>query len=108
MVAYTGNRETSGKLIAAKKELSFQTGERVKRALSKVDGIEALKNTRSDNRANKIPIVMLISPKEPLDIQKYYELGVNSYVVKPEAIDEFKKILSELGLSWMIVNQLPQ
>ena len=52
-------------------------------------------------------VVMLTSSKEDPDIKKCYDLGVNSYVVKPLEFDEFQKAISNLGLFWMIVNQPP-
>jgi len=75
--------------------------------MPKVNGIEVLQKIRSDERTKNIPIVVLTSSKEDPDIQKCYDLGVNSYVVKPVEFDEFQKAISELGLYWMIVNQLP-
>jgi len=51
---------------------------------------------------------MLTSSKEDPDIKTCYNLGVNSYVVKPVEFDEFQKAIIELGLYWMIVNQQPQ
>jgi len=75
--------------------------------MPKVNGIEVLRRIRSDERTKRIPVVMLTSSKEDPDIQKCYELGVNSYVVKPLEFDEFQKAISNLGLYWMIVNQPP-
>lgn len=76
--------------------------------MPKVNGIEVLQKIRSDERTKTIPVVMLTSSKEDPDIKKCYDLGVNSYVVKPLAFDEFRKAISEVGLYWMIVNQQPQ
>ena len=73
--------------------------------MPKVNGIEVLQRIRSDDRTKTIPIVMLTSSKEDPDIKKCYDLGVNSYVVKPVEFDEFQKAISNLGLYWMIVNQ---
>jgi len=75
--------------------------------LPKVNGIEVLERIRSDERTKTIPVVMLTSSKEDPDIKKCYELGVNSYVIKPVEFDEFQKAISSLGLFWMIVNQPP-
>jgi len=75
--------------------------------MPKVSGIEVLRKIRSDERTRNIPIVVLTSSKEDPDIQKCYDLGVNSYVVKPVEFDEFQKVISELGLYWMLVNQSP-
>lgn len=75
--------------------------------MPKVNGIEVLQKIRSDERTRNIPIVVLTSSKEDPEIQKCYDLGVNSYVVKPVEFDEFQKAISELGLYWMIANQQP-
>ena len=75
--------------------------------MPKVNGIEVLQKIRSDERTKTIPVVILTSSKEDPDIKKCYELGVNSYVVKPVEFDEFQKAISNLGLYWMIVNQHP-
>ncbi len=75
--------------------------------MPKVGGIEVLKKLKADTRTRKIPVVVLTSSKEDPDIQACYALGVNSYVVKPVEFDEFHKVISDLGLYWMIVNQPP-
>lgn len=76
--------------------------------MPKVNGIEVLQRIRADESTKSIPIVMLTSSKEDPDIKTCYDLGVNSYVVKPLEFDEFQKAISELGLYWLIVNQRPQ
>jgi two-component system response regulator len=76
--------------------------------MPKVNGIEVLQRIRADERTKNIPVVMLTSSKEDPDIKKCYELGVNSYVVKPVEFDEFQNAISGLGLYWMVANQLPQ
>ena len=75
--------------------------------LPKVSGVEVLQKIRSDPRTCTIPIVVLTSSREDPDIKRCYELGVNSYVVKPVEFDEFQKAISNLGLYWMIINQHP-
>jgi len=75
--------------------------------MPKVNGIEVLQKIRSYERTKNIPVVVLTSSKEDPDIKKCYDLGVNSYVVKPVEFDAFQKAISELGLYWMIVNQQP-
>ena len=76
--------------------------------LPKVNGIEVLQKIRADKRTKNIPVVVLTSSREDPDIQKCYDLGVNSYVVKPVEFDAFQKAISGLGLYWMIVNHQPQ
>jgi two-component system response regulator len=73
--------------------------------MPKVNGLEALERIKSDERTKRIPVVMLTSSKEDPDIKKCYELGVNSYVVKPVEFEEFQKAIANLGLFWMITNQ---
>jgi two-component system, response regulator len=75
--------------------------------MPKVNGIEVLHKIRADERTRNIPVVVLTSSKEDPDIQKCYNLNVNSYVVKPVEFDEFQKAISSLGLYWMMMNQLP-
>ena len=76
--------------------------------MPKVNGIEVLQKIRNDIRTKNIPIVMLTSSKEDPDIKACYDLGVNSYVVKPVEFDEFQKVITKLGLFWVIVNQQTQ
>jgi two-component system, response regulator len=73
--------------------------------MPKVNGIQVLQRIRSDERTKLFPVVILTSSKEDPDIKKCYELGANSYVVKPVEFDKFQKAISDLGLYWMIVNQ---
>jgi len=75
--------------------------------MPKLGGLEVLQIIRSDERTKTIPVVVLTSSKEDPDIQKCYDLGVNSYVVKPVNFDAFQEAVTKLGLYWMIVNQQP-
>ncbi len=75
--------------------------------MPKIGGIEVLKRLKADERTKKIPIVILTSSKEDPDISTCYDLGANSYVVKPVEFDDFVKAVSNLGLYWMILNQPP-
>ena len=75
--------------------------------MPKVNGLEVLARIKSDPRTREIPVVVLTSSKEDPDIKKCYELGVNSYVVKPVEFEDFYKAVSDLGLYWMVVNQTP-
>ena len=76
--------------------------------MPKVNGLQVLEKIRGDERTKRVPVVVLTSSKEDPDIQKCYDLGVNSYVVKPVEFDKFQKAISDLGLYWMIVNLPPQ
>jgi two-component system response regulator len=73
--------------------------------LPKVDGIEVLRQVKSDERTKKIPIVIVTSSAEERDRVESYQLGVNSYVVKPIEFDAFAKTIADLGFYWLAVNQ---
>jgi len=75
--------------------------------LPKVDGIEVLARIRGDHRTRTLPVVVLTSSREEPDITRCYELGVNSYIVKPVNFDTFVKAVSEVGLYWLLINQPP-
>jgi two-component system response regulator len=73
--------------------------------MPKVDGIEVLSRIKGDDFTRNIPVVILTSSKEHPDIKRCYELGANSYIVKPVDFDNFFKAITELGLYWLILNQ---
>jgi len=73
--------------------------------LPKVSGLEVLKIVKNDRRISSVPIVVVTSSREEPDIQKAYDLGVNSYVVKPVDFDQFLSAMSSLGLYWLLVNE---
>lgn len=73
--------------------------------MPKVDGIEVLKQIKSNENTRTIPVVIMTSSKEEQDIITSYDLGVNSYVVKPVDFEGFAKAVSELGFYWLITNQ---
>ncbi len=75
--------------------------------LPKVDGLEVLRRIKSDERTKVIPVVVLTSSQEERDIVESYELGVNSYMVKPVDFDQFIDSVSELGLYWLLCNKPP-
>lgn len=72
--------------------------------LPKVDGIEVLKQIKSDEKTKMIPVVVLTSSHEESDIVKSYKYGVNSYIVKPIDFQQFIEAVSNLGLYWLILN----
>ena len=73
--------------------------------LPKVDGIEVLRQVKSDPRTKAIPIVIVTSSAEERDRVESYHLGANSYVVKPIEFDSFVKTIGSLGFYWMAVNR---
>jgi len=75
--------------------------------LPKVDGIEVLQRCKSDPRTKNIPVVVLTSSREERDLIDSYNLGVNSYVVKSVDFRQFTEAIRQLGLYWMLMNQLP-
>jgi two-component system response regulator len=75
--------------------------------LPKVDGIEVLQRCKSDPRTKNIPVVVLTSSREERDLIDSYDLGVNSYLVKPVDFPQFTEAIRQLGLYWMLLNQLP-
>jgi len=75
--------------------------------LPKVDGIEVLRRIKADSRTSRIPVVMLTSSQEERDVVNSYNLGVNSYIVKPVDFSNFVHAVSELGTYWGVLNKLP-
>jgi len=75
--------------------------------LPKVDGIEVLKQLKSDPRTKVIPVVVLTSSKEERDLVRSYDLGANSYIQKPVDFEKFRETVKTLGLYWMVINQRP-
>jgi DNA-binding response OmpR family regulator len=75
--------------------------------LPKVDGLEVLKEIKSDAKLKMIPVVVLTSSKEEKDMVTSYKLGVNAYVVKPVDFHEFVNAIKELGVFWALINQPP-
>ncbi len=76
--------------------------------LPKVDGIGVLEKMKSDERTKKIPVVVLTSSRQEPDIEKCYQLGANSYIVKPVDFDKFADAVSEVGLYWLLLNEPPR
>jgi CheY-like chemotaxis protein len=75
--------------------------------LPKVDGLEVLRQIKSDEKLRLIPVVVLTSSKEEKDMVASYKLGVNAYVVKPVDFHEFVNAIKELGAFWAIINEPP-
>lgn len=75
--------------------------------LPKVDGLEILQKCKTDPRTKHIPVVVLTSSREERDLAESYNYGVNSYVVKPVDFPQFSDAVRQLGLYWMLLNQVP-
>ncbi|HEY5405670.1 MAG TPA: response regulator [Ginsengibacter sp.] len=76
--------------------------------MPKVNGIEVLEKIKSDSRTKAIPVVILTSSNQSPDITKCYNLGVNSYIVKPVDFENYAKTIKELGLYWLLLNRPPE
>jgi CheY-like chemotaxis protein len=75
--------------------------------LPKVDGLEVLREMKSDPRTKAIPVVILTASREEQDLVDGYKLGVNSYIQKPVDFDQFRQTIKQLGLYWLVVNVPP-
>jgi CheY-like chemotaxis protein len=76
--------------------------------MPRMGGLEALKVIRSDNKLEFIPVVILTSSREEVDLEKSYELGTNAYIVKPVDFKEFIDAVKPLGIFWAILNEIPE
>jgi DNA-binding response OmpR family regulator len=76
--------------------------------LPKIDGMEVLKRIKGDARTKMIPVVVLTSSKEQKDVIESYNLGVNSYMVKPVDFESFAATVKNLGMYWLLLNQPPK
>jgi len=75
--------------------------------MPRVDGLEVLRQIKSDPELKKIPVVMLTSSREEQDLVRSYELGVNAYVVKPVNFGQFMESVKQLGCFWAVINEPP-
>jgi CheY-like chemotaxis protein len=75
--------------------------------MPRVDGLTVLQTLKTHAEFCKIPIVILTTSKEDRDINKAYELGVNSYIVKPVNFDNFMDVAQQIELYWCVYNKLP-
>ena len=76
--------------------------------LPKVDGMEILKRVKNDPHTRLSPVVVLTSSNEQKDVVESYNLGVNSYIVKPVNFERFASAVAELGMYWLLLNQSPK
>jgi two-component system response regulator len=75
--------------------------------MPKMDGIDVLRALKADEDTRGIPVVIMTSSHEETDLVRSYKLGVNSYIVKPVDFDNFAKMVTEVGLYWMLSNKTP-
>ena len=73
--------------------------------MPKVSGLDVLEKITSDPLTRMIPVVVLTSSKEHPDVEKAYALGANSYIVKPVDFEDFRKVVNDLGMYWLLHNQ---
>ncbi|MFP4662917.1 MAG: response regulator [Bacteroidales bacterium] len=76
--------------------------------LPRVDGLEVLKQIKSNQETKFIPVIILTSSSEESDMIQSYDLGVNSYIIKPVDFDKFVAAVQNLGLYWLLLNSLPE
>jgi CheY-like chemotaxis protein len=75
--------------------------------MPKVDGMEVLRQVKSDPRLKIIPVIIMTSSREEQDLERCYKLGANSYVVKPVKFHEFVEAVKQLGVYWAVLNEPP-
>jgi two-component system, response regulator len=73
--------------------------------LPKVDGLQVLRAIKNDARTRALPVVVLTSSREQRDLVQSYHLGVNSYIQKPVDFDQFREMVKQIGLYWLVINQ---
>jgi hypothetical protein len=75
--------------------------------LPRVDGLEVLRQVKSHPRWKTLPVVVLTTSSDNADIQTAYELGANSYIVKPVDFEKFMEVATQINLYWLVTNQPP-
>ena len=75
--------------------------------MPKLNGLDVLKQIKSDDSMKLLPVVMLTSSREERDLVASYQLGVNAYVVKPVSFQEFVSAIRGLGMFWALINEPP-
>lgn len=75
--------------------------------MPRVSGLEVLEQIKKDPRTRSIPVVIMTSSREEMDVAQSYALGANSYVQKPVGFEEFREMVKQLGMYWMVTNEAP-
>ena len=75
--------------------------------LPKIGGLDVLRKIRSEDATRLLPVIILTSSKEERDVASGYDLGANSYIVKPVDFTQFSEAVRQLGLYWLVLNQAP-
>ncbi len=76
--------------------------------LPKLDGLEVLRQIKTDERTRRLPVVVLTSSNDESDVIESYDVGVNSYIVKPVDFDQFSESIRLIGFYWLLVNRPPE
>ena len=76
--------------------------------LPRMDGLEVLKRIRADERTRRLPVVILTSSAEKVDVHSCYDWGANSYIRKPVDFNQFADAVNNLGLYWLVINEPPE
>lgn len=75
--------------------------------LPKIGGVEILRRVKSNSALKRIPVIVLTSSREEKDLVESYQLGVNSYILKPVDFEKFRETVSQIGLYWLLLNEYP-
>lgn len=75
--------------------------------LPRINGLEVLQRLRADTRTKWLPVVIMTTSNEQQDLMNSYSLGCNSYIRKPVDFQQFMTAVQQLGMYWLILNQLP-
>jgi CheY-like chemotaxis protein len=75
--------------------------------LPRINGLEVLQRLRADNRTKLLPVVIMTTSNEQQDLMNSYSLGCNSYIRKPVDFQQFMTAVQQLGMYWLILNELP-
>jgi two-component system, response regulator len=75
--------------------------------MPRLNGLEVLQRVRAEERTKRVPVIMLTASDEEPDMSRSYDLGANSYIVKPVDFRQFSEVVLQLGLYWLLLNRVP-